>query len=96
MKDCPLINEINKIITERDNAIAELADVKLNRDDWRKHYIGESKMNEGIVDALQSISALIGNVDHSIGHGERSAKMRGGLLNDIRSIANKALKKEQS
>lgn len=41
--------------------------------------------------ALKVILLLIGNVDHSKGHGEHSARMRGELLNDIRDIARKAL-----
>lgn len=42
--------------------------------------------------ALASIKAMIGNVDHSSGHGPNSAEYRGGLLNDIRDIATKALR----
>jgi hypothetical protein len=38
------------------------------------------------LDKLRTISALIGNVDHSQGNGSKSAKMRGDLLNDIRAI----------
>jgi len=34
---------------------------------------------------------LIGNVDHSEGHGPNAAKMRGGMLNDIREILQAAL-----
>lgn len=41
--------------------------------------------------ALQVILMLLGNVDHSIGNGPYSAKMRGDLLNDIRDICNEAL-----
>src|SRR5262249_44940981 len=33
------------------------------------------------------IAELIGNVDHSKGHGSNSAKARGDLLNDIRAMA---------
>ena len=35
---------------------------------------------------IDAVLGLIGNVDHSTGNGENAAKMRGDLLNDIRSI----------
>lgn len=37
---------------------------------------------------LASILGMIGNVDHSVGNGSNSAKMRGDTLNSIRAIAN--------
>lgn len=40
---------------------------------------------------LTTIQQLIGNVDHSKGHEAESAKGRGELLNDIRSIINSTL-----
>ena len=43
------------------------------------------------ITALATIKALIGNVDHSRGHGPNAAEMRGGMLNDIRDVATKAL-----
>jgi hypothetical protein len=42
--------------------------------------------NEAI-NTLRSIAELIGNVDHSKGNGGNAAKMRGDLLNDIRTMA---------
>lgn len=36
---------------------------------------------------LGTIEALIGNVDHSRGGGENTARMYGEMLNDIRAIA---------
>lgn len=41
--------------------------------------------------ALATIQAMIGNVDHSRGHGPNAAEMRGGMLNDIRDLCNRAL-----
>jgi len=41
--------------------------------------------------ALKAICGLLGNVDHSIGNGERSAKRRGDLLNSIREIAREVI-----
>jgi hypothetical protein len=46
-----------------------------------------------LVKALQVISFTIGNIDHSTGHGENSARMRGEILNDIRKISKAALAK---
>ncbi len=45
--------------------------------------------------ALQTILALLGNVDHSVGNGERSAKMRGDKLNDIRLIAQEGIRLDE-
>ena len=39
------------------------------------------------IDALRVINGMIGNVDHSVGNGENSARVRGGLLNDFREIS---------
>lgn len=41
---------------------------------------------------LKCVVGLIGNVDHSKGNGANSAKMRGDLLNDLRTISSEALK----
>lgn len=41
--------------------------------------------------AHKTILQLIGNVDHSTGHGANSARMRGDLLNSIRDICTQAL-----
>lgn len=46
-----------------------------------------------LVEALNAITALIGNVDHSTGNGANSAKMRGEMLNDIREVARAVLAK---
>jgi len=46
--------------------------------------------------AIRSILGLIGNVDHSRGNGANSAKMRGGMLNDIRAIALESLGKAET
>lgn len=54
---------------------------------WNKRAI------EGVlVGALEDITVVIGNVDHSKGHGENAARMRGDMLNSIRDIAQTALK----
>lgn len=42
--------------------------------------------------ALATIRAMIGNVDHSKGHGPNAAAMRGDMLNDIRALCDKYLK----
>lgn len=52
----------------------------------------EDKLIPGALVALSSILSLIGNVDHSKGHGPNAAAMRGDMLNDIRDIATKALR----
>jgi hypothetical protein len=39
------------------------------------------------IDTLKVIAGLIGNVDHSKGNGANSAKLRGDLLNHIRTMA---------
>lgn len=44
------------------------------------------------LDTLANIRAIIGNVDHSKGHGPNAAEMRGGMLNDIRDLCEKALR----
>ena len=44
-----------------------------------------------LVEALKSITLLIGNVDHSTGNGANAARMRGQLLNDIRTITDEVL-----
>lgn len=41
--------------------------------------------------ALRSITSLIGNVDHSKGGGENTARVYGEMLNDIRGIADFAV-----
>jgi hypothetical protein len=43
--------------------------------------------------ALEVIKALIGNVDHSKGGGENSARLYGQMLNDFRDIASAAITK---
>ena len=52
------------------------------------------------IDVLRVINGMIGNVDHSVGNGENSARVRGGLLNDFREISAAVLtaydKREQS
>lgn len=40
---------------------------------------------------LGTIHAVIGNADHSKGHGPNAAEMRGNMLNDIRECARAAL-----
>jgi hypothetical protein len=47
----------------------------------------KKKLNNEAINTLRSIAELIGNVDHSRGNGGNSAKMRGELLNDIRTMA---------
>jgi hypothetical protein len=47
--------------------------------------------NQTLVKALDSIVGLIGNIDHAKGHGDNAARMRGELLNDIRTIAATAV-----
>lgn len=42
-------------------------------------------------DALKAILALVGNVNHSTGHGPHAAKLRGDLLNDIRRVAQEGV-----
>ena len=39
------------------------------------------------IEALRGINGMIGNVDNSVGNGENSARVRGGLLNDFREIS---------
>jgi hypothetical protein len=41
--------------------------------------------------ALSGITLLIGNVDHSAGGGENTARMYGVMLNDIRDMSERAL-----
>ena len=52
---------------------------------------------DGLVDELVKtylgIVSIIGNVDHSQGHGENSAKMRGEMLIDIRDLVQAAIAK---
>lgn len=52
----------------------------------------EARAAPAALAALSTIKALIGNVDHSKGHGPNAAEMRGGMLNDIRDLCDKALK----
>ena len=47
--------------------------------------------NDVLKSAVDGVLSLIGNVDHSTGNGPNSAKMRGELLNDIRTILSKAV-----
>jgi hypothetical protein len=47
--------------------------------------VGEEKIFGRVKDVL----GLIGNVDHSIGNGSNAAKLRGEMLNDIRTILSK-------
>ena len=48
---------------------------------------------QDLISVFCDICSLIGNIDHSIGNGPNSAKLRGKLLNDIRDITKEALKK---
>lgn len=41
-------------------------------------------------DALAAIMSIMGNIDHTQGHGENSARMRGGMLQSIREIVEQA------
>jgi hypothetical protein len=41
--------------------------------------------------SMAAIKGLVGNVDHSKGHGANAAEMRGNMLNDIRDMASAAL-----
>lgn len=40
-----------------------------------------------LYNTLASIKGLIGNVDHTKGNSANASKLRGQILNDIRSIA---------
>lgn len=53
--------------------------------------MAEPMRDETLRAALATIQAMIGNVDHSRGHGPNAAEMRGGMLNDIRDLCNRAL-----
>jgi hypothetical protein len=55
---------------------------KRKANDMNTQYQGNEAIN-----TLRSIAELIGNVDHSKGNGGNAAKMRGELLNDIRTMA---------
>jgi len=46
-----------------------------------------------LANILRGIISLIGNVDHSKGHGALSAELRGNMLNGIRDIAETGLRK---
>ncbi len=46
----------------------------------------EEKALKELKNRIASVLFLIGNVDHSKGHGFHSAEVRGNLLNDIRTI----------
>lgn len=43
------------------------------------------------IDALTSIVSMLGNIDHSAGVGENTARLYGGILNSIRGIAEMAM-----
>lgn len=49
------------------------------------------KVAVDLFSTCNSILFMIGNIDHSIGNGEHSAKLRGDLLNDIRTLLKSAL-----
>ena len=40
---------------------------------------------------LKDINAIIGNVNHSQGHGKNAAKLRGDMLMSIKDYINEAL-----
>lgn len=48
-------------------------------------------MDNPSLNALRTILSLLGNIDHSVGNGPNSAKMRGDKLNDIRLIAQEGI-----
>ncbi len=39
-----------------------------------------------LLQTCKAIAGLIGNIDHSKGHGENAARTRGEMLNDIRQL----------
>src|SRR4051794_10618464 len=51
-------------------------------------------LSEKAIITMEFILSLIGNVDHSTGNGENSARMRGELLNDIRAIIKAELRRQ--
>jgi hypothetical protein len=53
-------------------------------------------MTDKAVITLQAIVSLIGNVDHSKGNGASAARLRGELLNDIRTIAKAEIARSTS
>lgn len=45
--------------------------------------------------ALSAITTLMGNVDHSRGGGENTARLYGGMLESIREVAGAAIAKAE-
>ncbi len=70
-----------------DNAVTA---VLMNLIDYMKMAAEISRLRS----SFYSITNMIGNVNHKIGNGSDAARMRGELLNNIRRIANDALKKD--
>lgn len=64
---------------------------------WLNHHPGCGATRERVEGmdkmrhALRTVVRLVGNVDHSQGHGANAAKMRGDLLNSIRDICKEAI-----
>lgn len=48
---------------------------------------------DALLEACESINGFIGNVDHSTGHGENAARMRGNMLMGIKKIIEAAIAK---
>lgn len=57
---------------------------ELPKGEWAEYPLKPAPPSLG--DRVKSVLVLIGNVDHSKGNGPNSAKLRGDLLNDIRTI----------
>lgn len=58
-----------------------------------KEFIKVWNCHDDLLKACKSITGLIGNVDHSTGNGENSARTRGHMLNDIGDMAKAAIAK---
>jgi hypothetical protein len=48
-----------------------------------------------MLEALKDITSLLGNVDHSRGGGENTARLYGGMLESIRELAGAAIAKAE-
>lgn len=48
-----------------------------------------------MLEALKGILSLLGNVDHSKGGGENTARLYGGMLESIREIASEVIAKAE-
>ena len=84
----------NYVVLDRDNNLFAKAE---GRGFDNTDFINTAcNFHHELLQTLRTIASFIGNVDHRKGHGVNSARMRGDMLDSIRTIAKEAIAKVET